>query len=513
MNPRFGVLTLAASVRGGSAREAWSLLAAPSYSATYPPPRDSSTLQVLGDTAIIYGGSNADTTFNDTWLFDLVAEQWTEVPSNRVNPGPRFDHVSVARPSTQELVVFGGTLYSPGSVDDYKQMNDVWIFSLPLLTWTPVPPRTIAPIVRSEAVAVITGDEAAMVVFGGVTLPTNGSFFTYPVDFNDLWALDLSALTWSQLTPRRHSELPQTRFSHAASTVTINGIEYLMVFSGRHVLFNGWTILNDAWMYPLNATQPAVWAQMTSVPAFERIFTAAVTVREQVWFFSGLDYTSDSALAVFADTIVGAVTPPASVQFYAESPKAASPRGRYGHRMAVWRDHVLVYGGQSKEYFGDLWLRNTSVVPTTPLNEASASDVSSEFTVSMLLLAAFACLVALVICLVLILYRKFSRQTAMAQASSAPVRPRGMSSEDIAHFELRPYDPGMNGDDMCPICLVDFNPGESLRHLTCGHPFHPQCIDEWLRKNFTCPMCKRDLAPTPTTEAPQAASTAPFASP
>ena len=28
---------------------------------------------------------------------------------------------------------------------------------------------------------------------------------------------------------------------------------------------------------------------------------------------------------------------------------------------------------------------------------------------------------------------------------------------------------------------------------TCGHSFHVECIDEWLSKNVTCPICRTSL--------------------
>lgn len=45
----------------------------------------------------------------------------------------------------------------------------------------------------------------------------------------------------------------------------------------------------------------------------------------------------------------------------------------------------------------------------------------------------------------------------------------------------------------CSICLSEFNDGEMIRYLTCLHRFHKDCIDAWLIKNITCPLCKKDL--------------------
>ncbi|KAA8540025.1 hypothetical protein F0562_026717 [Nyssa sinensis] len=46
-------------------------------------------------------------------------------------------------------------------------------------------------------------------------------------------------------------------------------------------------------------------------------------------------------------------------------------------------------------------------------------------------------------------------------------------------------------DNTCPICLSEYRPKETLRSLPeCQHFFHADCIDEWLRLNATCPVCR-----------------------
>jgi hypothetical protein len=44
----------------------------------------------------------------------------------------------------------------------------------------------------------------------------------------------------------------------------------------------------------------------------------------------------------------------------------------------------------------------------------------------------------------------------------------------------------------CAICFECFKPGEHVRVLpTCNHDFHARCLDPWLRKKGSCPMCRR----------------------
>lgn len=43
----------------------------------------------------------------------------------------------------------------------------------------------------------------------------------------------------------------------------------------------------------------------------------------------------------------------------------------------------------------------------------------------------------------------------------------------------------------CAVCLADFEIGDSLRLLACGHDFHMACVDQWLAQSGQCPVCKR----------------------
>jgi hypothetical protein len=48
--------------------------------------------------------------------------------------------------------------------------------------------------------------------------------------------------------------------------------------------------------------------------------------------------------------------------------------------------------------------------------------------------------------------------------------------------------------EKCPICWEDFTTRITVKELPCGHIFHPNCIDEWLKGyNLMCPYCKKDI--------------------
>ncbi|KAI9158431.1 RING finger domain-containingprotein [Paramyrothecium foliicola] len=76
---------------------------------------------------------------------------------------------------------------------------------------------------------------------------------------------------------------------------------------------------------------------------------------------------------------------------------------------------------------------------------------------------------------------------AAANSGSAAATPRHSQAPD------RPSDVG--GAHLgCTICTEDFEVGEDVRVLPCGHHFHPHCIDPWLiNVSGTCPLCRFDL--------------------
>ena len=45
----------------------------------------------------------------------------------------------------------------------------------------------------------------------------------------------------------------------------------------------------------------------------------------------------------------------------------------------------------------------------------------------------------------------------------------------------------------CNICLSDYEEGDAYRVLPCGHRFHIECVDKWLRStSLRCPLCNHD---------------------
>ncbi|KAK9013730.1 hypothetical protein V6N11_041728 [Hibiscus sabdariffa] len=97
--------------------------------------------------------------------------------------------------------------------------------------------------------------------------------------------------------------------------------------------------------------------------------------------------------------------------------------------------------------------------------------------------------------------RHQARQNPREQNGPAAVSPQrmvgvtGLDESTIESFEKMVLGesrriPGPN-DGTCPICLSEYLSKDTIRCIPkCKHCFHAECIDEWLRMNTTCPVCR-----------------------
>ena len=83
-------------------------------------------------------------------------------------------------------------------------------------------------------------------------------------------------------------------------------------------------------------------------------------------------------------------------------------------------------------------------------------------------------------------------KTYQNEDTSAPPEAATESEPDTGGLS----DVGLDDDECCPICLLEYEQGDELRLLPCNHEFHKECIDSWLENNTSCPACRHSLSNT-----------------
>ncbi|KAI9119013.1 hypothetical protein K1719_009688 [Acacia pycnantha] len=106
---------------------------------------------------------------------------------------------------------------------------------------------------------------------------------------------------------------------------------------------------------------------------------------------------------------------------------------------------------------------------------------------------------------ILLIYAKFCQRRASAHVdpenSPALVRSRSRFSgidktviESLPFFRFSSLKGSKEGLE-CAVCLSKFEDIEILRLLPkCKHAFHIDCIDHWLERHSSCPLCRRKVS-------------------
>ncbi|KAM3405842.1 hypothetical protein ACQJBY_000082 [Aegilops geniculata] len=123
-----------------------------------------------------------------------------------------------------------------------------------------------------------------------------------------------------------------------------------------------------------------------------------------------------------------------------------------------------------------------------------------------ILLVVFTIALAVYLCCA----RASSMPVADARGIQAPAPPRrgngdvelgGMDAATLEAYPAVVYGEARKPEEQaacCAVCLERYADSDVVRVLPdCGHLFHRGCVDPWLRRRPTCPVCRTSPLPSP----------------
>ncbi|KAH7307639.1 hypothetical protein KP509_22G069900 [Ceratopteris richardii] len=116
----------------------------------------------------------------------------------------------------------------------------------------------------------------------------------------------------------------------------------------------------------------------------------------------------------------------------------------------------------------------------------------------------FALLLLILFCLLYIRRRQSTQLTVGGRMQfvargffPSPVHDHGLSKSFRERLPVMQFDErfaASSKENQCVVCLSEYEVNDKLLQLpVCKHSFHDCCIDAWLEKNTTCPICRSSL--------------------
>ncbi|RCV08195.1 hypothetical protein SETIT_1G306900v2 [Setaria italica] len=88
-----------------------------------------------------------------------------------------------------------------------------------------------------------------------------------------------------------------------------------------------------------------------------------------------------------------------------------------------------------------------------------------------------------------------SRRVAEAEHAEEEGGGAGLASEEVGELPCHEFkeERAGGGGGECVVCLEAILAGARCRVLPrCGHGFHAECVDSWLRRSRRCPVCRTE---------------------
>lgn len=179
-------------------------------------------------TLVTFAGFTEQGRFDDTWVFDVQNDTWTEV-TPAAGPVERCLHTASYDALRHRMIAYGGQRSGP--------LDDIWAFDLDAHDWTELTPATDRPEGRFFAASIYDQRNDRVIVFGG----NQGGLGLS----NELWSFTLSENSWHLLSPS--GTPPAAR--EGALAVYVEPEDRVIIFGGRTSSY-----LNDVWSLDLQST-------------------------------------------------------------------------------------------------------------------------------------------------------------------------------------------------------------------------------------------------------------------
>jgi hypothetical protein len=244
---------------------------------------------------VLFGGEGNMKDFNDTWTYNLTANDWTEMKPATA-PSPRRDMLMAYHKAAGVTVMYGGTTGTGGGKSDlwlYNASNDtwskaldsaglgtmsntmvyddadhllvvfndadstIWTYNITSNSWAMRTPTTKPPVFRGRGMGYDIAN-GAIVIMGGSSANANNELILH----DEVWAYNMSGDTWRQM--ERPKELPSPRHSHAMVYDESSG--KVVMFGGENSSSSSYQ-LADTWTYDLPTNTWTLESPAKSPPA------------------------------------------------------------------------------------------------------------------------------------------------------------------------------------------------------------------------------------------------------
>ena len=306
----------------------------------HPSPRGGHTMVWAGDRAILFGGKDdwspfQFNTLNDTWSFDPLTQEWTEL--HPANPPPaRVYHAMAYDPISGKVILFGGRT-GPGE----SSLSDTWAYDPPANTWTELHPN-LSPQTRAEHAMCALGDTGKILLYGGRSWPD------WDV-YHQTYFFDTATGQWQSVTPEKEP-----------TAAILTGLAY-DARDHRAVLFGGafdprWGPSNETWAFDDSIV---AWSRLdigNPPSARESIEGAYDALRGRFLTFGGGYKTYDALLwQECGETCIYDVQANQwSILPEDETGPAAREEACFTYSPSL--DQAMLFGGVNVEVLNDLWV-------------------------------------------------------------------------------------------------------------------------------------------------------------